>query len=112
MVEEHVGKKRRKEVRQALNMSEQLKKTLIFIFSILGACCIGALLLAYLTAFQIIPTSSFISNTVPVIILVIAMIVVAPKMSRYWAMRDEYKNHLKRYNISKEDMKALKNGEL
>ena len=40
------------------------------------------------------------------------MIFVAPKANRYWALRDEYKAHLERYNISKDDMRALKNNEL
>ena len=82
MVEEHVGKKRRKEVRQAITMSEELRKTLLL--------CIGLIVFG----------------------IVVLMIFVAPKANRYWALRDEYKAHLERYNISKDDMRALKNNEL
>ena len=103
MVEEHVGKKRRKEVRQAITMSEELRKTLLL--------CIGLVLfvISYLGLFEI---PLVVTNTVPLVILVVLMIFVAPKANRYWALRDEYKAHLERYNISKDDMRALKNNEL
>lgn len=107
MVEEHVGKKRRKEVRQAITMSEELRKTLLL--------CIGLIVLlvlfviSYLGLFEI---PLVVTNTVPLVILVVLMIFVAPKANRYWALRDEYKAHLERYNISKDDMRALKNNEL
>ena len=92
MVEEHVGKKRRKEVRQAITMSEELRKTLLL--------CIGLIVFGIVVLL------------VPLVILVVLMIFVAPKANRYWALRDEYKAHLERYNISKDDMRALKNNEL
>ena len=48
----------------------------------------------------------------PLIILVIFMIFVAPKVNKYWTLRDAYKAHLERYNISKADMNALKDNQL
>ena len=104
MVEEHVGKKRRKEVRQAITMSEELRKTLLL--------CIVLLVLFVISYLGLFEIPLVVTNTVPLVILVVLMIFVAPKANRYWALRDEYKAHLERYNISKDDMRALKNNEL
>ena len=109
MVEEHVGKKRRKEVRQAITMSEELRKTLLLCIGLIVFGIIVLLVISYLGLFEI---PLVVTNTVPLVILVVLMIFVAPKANRYWALRDEYKAHLERYNISKDDMRALKNNEL
>ena len=47
MVEEHVGKKRRKEVRQAITMSEELRKTLLLC---IGLIVFGIVVLLVLIA--------------------------------------------------------------
>ena len=101
MVEEHVGKKRRKEVRQAITMSDELRKILLLIVCVTILACTG-----------VVELPSFVSNTVPLIILVVFMIFVAPKVNKYWTLRDAYKAHLERYNISKADMNALKDNQL
>lgn len=112
MVEEHVGKKRRKEVRQAINMSEELRKTLRFVISILALSLLLIVALYILSITGIVNMSMDVINFAPLAIAVIAMIIVVPKANRYWTLRDEYKDHLARYNITKADMKALKNNEL
>ena len=109
MVEEHVGKKRRKEVRQAITMSEELRKTLLLCIGLIVFVLLVLFVISYLGLFEI---PLVVTNTVPLVILVVLMIFVAPKANRYWALRDEYKAHLERYNISKDDMRALKNNEL
>ncbi len=112
MVEEHVGKKRRKEVRQAINMSEELRRTLRFVIGILALSFLIIIALYIISMMGIVDMSMNIISFVPLAIVLIAMIVIAPKANRYWTLRDEYKNHLERYNISKADMKALKNNDL
>lgn len=112
MVEEHVGKKRRKEVRQAINMSEELRRTLRFVIGILALSFLIIIALCIISMMGIVDMSMNIISFVPLAIALIAMIVIAPKANRYWTLRDEYKNHLERYNISKADMKALKNNDL
>lgn len=112
MVEEHVGKKRRKEVRQAINMSEELRRTLRFVIGILALSFLIIIALYIISMMGIVDMSMNIISFVPLAIALIAMIVIAPKANRYWTLRDEYKNHLERYNISKADMKALKNNDL
>ncbi len=112
MVEEHVGKKRRKEVRQAINMSEELRRTLRFVIGILALSFLIIIALYIISMMGIVDMSMNIISFVPLAIALIAMTVIAPKANRYWTLRDEYKNHLERYNISKADMKALKNNDL
>lgn len=112
MVEEHVGKKRRKEVRQAITMSEELRKTLLLCIGLIVFGIIVLLVLFVISYLGLFEIPLVVTNTVPLVILVVLMIFVAPKANRYWALRDEYKAHLERYNIRKDDMRALKNNEL
>lgn len=112
MVEEHVGKKRRKEVRQAITMSEELRKTLLLCIGLIVFGIVVLLVLFVISYLGLFEIPLVVTNTVPLVILVVLMIFVAPKANRYWALRDEYKAHLERYNISKDDMRPLKNNEL
>ena len=112
MVEEHVGKKRRKEVRQAITMSEELRKTLLLCIGLIVFGIVVLLVLFVISYLGLFEIPLVVTNTVPLVILVVLMIFVAPKANRYWALRDEYKAHLERYNISKDAMRALKNNEL
>ena len=112
MVEEHVGKKRRKEVRQAITMSEELRKTLLLCIGLIVFGIVVLLVLFVISYLGLFEIPLVVTNTVPLVILVVLMIFVAPKANRYWALRDEYKAHLERYNISKDDMRALKTNEL
>lgn len=112
MVEEHVGKKRRKEVRQAITMSEELRKTLLLIVGVLVFGCLILLVLFLLSYLGIVELPSSVGTIAPLVVLVVIMIYIGPKANRFWALRDEYKDHLKRYNISKADMRALKNNQL
>lgn len=103
MVEEHVGKKRRKEVRQAITMSEELRKTLLLCIGLIVFGIVVLLVLFVISYLGLFEIPLVVTNTVPLVILVVLMIFVAPKANRYWALRDEYKAHLERYNISKDD---------
>lgn len=94
MVEEHVGKKRRKEVRQAITMSEELRKTLLLCIGLIVFGIVVLLVLFVISYLGLFEIPLVVTNTVPLVILVVLMIFVAPKANRYWALRDEYKAHL------------------
>ena len=93
-------------------MSEELRRTLRFVIGILALSFLIIIALYIISMMGIVDMSMNIISFVPLAIALIAMIVIAPKANRYWTLRDEYKNHLERYNISKADMKALKNNDL
>ena len=112
VVEEQVGKKRRKEVRQAISMSEQMRGNLIFFFVALVVLVIASLVFYFLSSSGMLQIDAGLYLPISMGLLIVVMIIVTPKINRYWALRDELKQHCRRYNISKEDMRALKNGEL
>lgn len=112
VVEEHVGKKRRKEVRQAINMSEELRSSLVYIWSVLGGGCLITLVFTYLAYANILPIDDAIMRFLPLGFMLVVICIITPRASRYWSLRDQYKSHLARFNISKDDMRALKNDEL
>lgn len=84
MVEEHVGKKRRKEVRQAITMSEELRKTLLLCIGLIVFGIVVLLVLFVISYLGLFEIPLVVTNTVPLVILVVLMIFVAPKANRYW----------------------------
>ena len=82
MVEEHVGKKRRKEVRQAITMSEELRKTLLLCIGLIVFGIVVLLVLFVISYLGLFEIPLVVTNTVPLVILVVLMIFVAPKANR------------------------------
>lgn len=112
MVEEHVGKKRRKEVRQAVSMKQQLNNSLIVIIGVLALGVILTVAMTYMTVTGVVPSDNLWTQVIPLLIVIVVLIFAGPQASKWWGLHDEYKKHLERYNIRKEDMDALKRGEL
>lgn len=112
VVQEHVGKKRRKEVRQAINMSNEKKRLLRYCIGMLAIGCALVLLFIFFSFTQIIPVSPFLRSIGPILIFFAFMMIITPKANRYWTLRETCKTHCERYNITKADMQALKNDEM
>lgn len=111
-MEAHVGKKRRKEVRQALNMKEEMNKLLsrCLIFFVIAAILYVALMV--LMAKGIINTTSAWASMLPMVVVLIFAMIVGSQSYKWYGLRDQYKKHCKRFDISKQDMKDLKEGRL
>ena len=112
VVEEHVGKKRRKEVRQAITMKQELTSSLLVIAGVLVLGVALTATMTYMTITGVVPSNDLMTQVIPFAIVIVLLIFMAPRANKWWELRDEYKAHLERYNISKEDMAALKRGDL
>lgn len=112
VVEEHVGKKRRREVRQAVSMKQELNNSLFIIIGVLALGVILTAALTYLSISGIVPSNTIWTQVIPFLIVIVMLILAALLASKWWGLHGEYKKHLERYNISKEDMAAVKRGEL
>lgn len=112
MTEKHVGKKRRREVREALEMKREIQRltslgVLIIIVAILLVIACTCAIYAGLFALDV-----QFAQYVPLVIMFIATMIIAFRMNGYWHLRDRYKEHCRRFNISKDDMSALERGEI
>lgn len=113
MTEKHVGKKRRREVREALDMKREIKR-----LTLLGVLIIAVAILLLVVACTFVAYAGFfaldvqVAQYVPLFIMFVATMIIASRMNGYWHLRDRYKEHCKRFNISKEDMCALERGEI
>ncbi len=111
-MEEHVGKKRRKEVRKALDikteMNRLLRRALIFIVI---AIVIYIALMVMMTKGIIAATSAW-TSMIPMFVVLIFAMIIGSQSYKWYGLRDEYKKHCKRFDISKKDMKDLKEGRL
>lgn len=111
MADQHVGKKRRKEVREAVNMRRDLRKDMALFLSVFALAAVASIVLSYLAALGVLGDNTFV-QFLPMIVVFVIIIILSMRISAYWGRRDAYKQHCKRYNITKEDMKALERGEL
>lgn len=111
-MEAHVGKKRRKEVRKALNLKEQMNKLLLrsLIFFVIAA--IVYVILMILISRGVISSMNTWTQMIPMIVVLIFAMAVGSQSYKWYGLRDQYKKHCKRFDISKQDMKDLKEGRL
>ena len=111
-MEEHVGKKRRKEIREAINMKKELNSTLLLMLGLMLAGCLLYGAYTILLIEGVIPAGDQVSQVVPLIIVFILVVFLGNKAYRWTDKREQFKTHCKKFDITKEDMKALKRGEL
>jgi len=111
-MQEHVGKKRRKEVRTAINMKTELRNGMIFMIAVLLVGIMASVSLT-LSMLALDPMSdNLITQTIPTIVMFVFVIFLGNRSYKWSGLKKEYNEHCKRYNITKEDMEALKNGQL
>lgn len=108
MVEQHMGKRRLKEVRQAINMNNELKRLVAFFTITSVVACILIIVLLYLAFTQASHAKQLASVAGLVIIVLIACILIVPKAKKYRQVRKELAEHCARFNISSEDMASGK----
>lgn len=112
MVEEHVGKKRRKEVRTAINMRDDLRNGMLFMICVLLVGIMASLSLT-ITLGRMDPTAdNQWAQMVPTLVIFLFVVFLGTRSYKWSGLKKAYDDHCKRYNITKDDMKALKNGEL
>ena len=55
---------------------------------------------------------SMMASMIPAIVLFVLLLLVGTRVRKWSELRTEYKDHCRKYNITKEDMHALERGEL
>ncbi len=111
-MQEHVGKKRRKEVRQAIEMHDELRKTVLMVIAAIAIGIAFTVTSALLTINGILAEDDVIAQYAPMVVILLLLVPVAGRAYQWTGLREEYKEHCKKFNITKEEMNALKNGQL
>lgn len=111
MVEEHVGKRRRKEVRQAIAMKQRLRSSLLVILIILALGIIAAAAMAYLLVAGAALGIDFKYVLLLLGVIIVVLLFLCPRTAKWWNLYGDYKKHLDRFNITKDDMAALQRDE-
>ena len=112
MATQHVGKKRRKEVREAVSMRREIRRTNITL--VIGVALVLAVMVGC-TAVAALGLASghlIIVQSIVLLVVFFAVAVLGFRLNGYWSLRGRFKEHCRRFNISKEDMKALEQGKL
>lgn len=108
MAEEHMGKKRRREVHQAVNLKKESKKLLAFVVSTFVVACVIIIALLCFSLSQTGQTKQLVGIVGSLIILLLAVILIVPKSRKCLEVRKALKEHCKRFNISEDDMLLLR----
>ncbi len=111
-MEAHVGKKRRKEVRRAIDLKTEMNRLLRRALIFLAIAVVVYIVLMILMSKGLIDTTSTWTSMIPMIVVLIFAMVVGSQSYKWYGLRDQYKKHCKRFDISKKDMKDLKEGRL
>lgn len=111
-MQEHVGKRRRKEVREAIDMRHEMMTTLAVTCVALVVGIALAVAVQLLVVFGMLVSSNIFLRLLPAIVIFVLLLVVCGRAYKLSGLREEYKEHCRRYNITKEDMRALEHGEL
>ena len=111
-MQEHVGKKRRKEFRTAINMKSQLQNGMIFMLTclVIGIVCSLGLTISLGRLDPMAENS--LAQILLTIVIFVFIIFLGNRSYKWSGLKKEYDEHCKRYNITKQDMKDLKEGRL
>ncbi len=111
MTERHVGKKRRKEVREAANMKREINSLTRFLV-IMTVIALFVCFLPTIFVYMGILTDDnmMVLTFLPFIFVFVLVMITGTRSTRLFALRKEYKDHCERFNISKDDIQALNNG--
>ena len=107
MTQQHTGKKRRKEVREAIDLQHMVRTTTIALVIIFVAGLALTTVFSVMLATGALAADSMMASMIPAILLL-----VGTRVRKWSELRTEYKDHCRKYNITKEDMHALERGEL
>ena len=106
-MQEHVGKKRRKEVRQAANLRKQKNNAMIFIIVVMVIGMVLSTISSFLIVFGVIPVSNQFWTYVPTIIVFIVIFIAGSRVFKWTNLRQEYKDHCKKFNITVQDIREF-----
>lgn len=112
MTQQHTGKKRRKEVREAIDLQHMVKTTTIALVIIFVAGLALTTVFSVMLATGALAADSMMASMIPAIVLFVLLLLIGTRVRRWSELRTEYKDHCRKYNITKEDMRALERGEL
>ncbi len=98
-------------MRQAIKMKQRLRSSLLVILIILALGIIAAAIVSYLLIAGVFPGNDFTPVLILIGIVLIVIIIMGPRTSKMLSLYDDYKKHLNRFNITKDDMAALQRDE-
>lgn len=110
-MKEHVGKKRRKEVRQAVNLKQDMNKALAKSLAVTGLCIVLCLIYTLFLNLGVLDMSDIVVQAVPLVFVFIGVMFIGNHFYKYLDLRDAFKKHCDRYGVSKNDMNALNSQE-
>lgn len=108
VAEEHMGKKRRREVHQAVNLKRESKRLLVFVVSTSVVACVAIIALMCFSLSQTGQMKQLVGIVGSLIVLLISIILIVPKSRKCFEVHKTLKAHCKRFNISEEDMLLLR----
>lgn len=111
-MKEHVGKKRRKEVRQAVNLKKDMNRALAKSLAVMAACVVLCLVYTALLNLGYLNMGDIIVQAVPLAIVFVGVMFIGSYFYKYLDLRDAFKKHCDRYGVSKEDMSNLSSQDL
>ena len=105
---EHMGKKRRKEVQLACAARRELRTQLAATLVLLALICTCVVAVGILAVRELVPLGTVAIQVVFFAAIVLAVLCLVMRLLSWSRLREEYRQHCARLNITTEEMDALR----
>lgn len=104
-MQEHMGKKRKKELREASSLQHEQSKKLYKCVGIFGGAIV-IIALDYILAFAgVLSFDNFFVQVIPLALIVISIFVAGSDATRYSVLKREFKTYCVEHSITEEDLR-------
>ena len=105
---EHTGKKRRKEVQLACVARRELRAQMLVTLALFVLLCMCVVAVGALVACDLVPLDRGAAQVFFFAVVAFAVLCLAMRFVSWSKMREEHRQHCARFNITPEEMDALR----
>ena len=109
-MQEHVGKKRRKEIRQASELRQTRNKAYLRCGGFFSGIVVIIIIYTVFTIFGVIDATSMINQVILMIIAFAGCMLIGNESSKAYDAHKKYKAYCEQLNVSTEEVKAYDKG--
>lgn len=105
-MQEHVGKKRKKELREASALQREQSKKLCKCIGVFGGVVVVVCVIFGLAFAGVLDFGNIFVQVVPTVLIVVSLFVAGSDMTRYSVLKKDFNNYCEEHSITKEDLAA------
>ncbi len=105
-MQEHVGKKRKKELREASALQREQSKKLYKCIGVFGGVIVAVIVIFALAFAGVLDFGNIFVQVVPTALIVASLFVAGSDVTRYTVLKKDFNKYCEEHSITKEDLAA------